>query len=324
MRAIQVGVGGFGNRWMEVLSGAEAVELAGIVDVNESVLNSQGQRYDVLGEARFTQLDRALKELEPELVVCVTPPAFHRPVAEAAFSAGAHVLSEKPMAGNRSDCLAMVEAAEKSEKLLVISQNYRYRPLTLAVLDVIRGGELGEPEFVQVSFFKAPQFRGFRRKMRYPLIVDMAVHHYDLMRAFFGDPEWTVVGSQNPSWSGFEHDAALHQVFGFRKGAIVSYSGSWCTTGPETTWTGDWRIECSGGAVSIAGDKVLIRRNDFTREVELPAGPGPQERVLEAFVTAVAEGGTPETHGRDNLKSMERVFKSVESAETGKRVLFEA
>ena len=323
MRGIQVGVGGFGNRWMEVLSTTDAVELAGIVDVNEETLNAQGERYGIPANSRFPDLDKALKELEPELVVCVTPPAFHRRVAEAAFSAGAHVLSEKPMAGTWSDCVAMVEAAEKAEKMLAVSQNYRYQAHTLAAREVVRGGELGEPEFVQVSFFKAPRFGGFREKMRYPLIVDMAIHHYDLMRAFLGDPEWAVVGSCNPSWSWFDHDAAHHQVFRFRGGAVVSYSASWCTTGQETTWTGEWRIECAKGALSIVGDKVLVREVKATRELEVPDGPGPQERLLDGFVSGAAEGRAPETHGRDNLKSMEMVFKSVESAETGEKVFFE-
>ena len=116
MRAIQAGVGGFGKRWMEVLSAADGTELAGIVDVNEQVLNSQGERYGVDEAVRFTDLDEALKELEPELVVCVTPPESRRRVAESAFSAGAHVLSEKPMAETWSDCVKMVEAAETGEK----------------------------------------------------------------------------------------------------------------------------------------------------------------------------------------------------------------
>ncbi len=323
MRTIQVGVGGFGNRWMEVLSTADAAALIGIVDVNEEKLSAQGERYGVPKEARFTDLEEALAKLEPDLVVCVTPPAFHREVAEKAFSAGAHVLSEKPMAEAWSDCVAMVEAAEKAGRLFAVSQNYRYQPHTAAARDFLREGSLGEPEHVQVSFFKAPHFGGFREKMRYPLIVDMAIHHYDLMRAFLGDPEWTVAASRNPSWSWFGHDAAHHQVFRFRSGAVVSYSGSWCTTGPETTWTGDWRFECAGGALSIAGDKVLVTEGKSTRELNVPGSPGPQERVLEGFVRCGVGGGAPETHGRDNLKSMEMVFKSVESAETGKKVLFE-
>ncbi len=323
MRAIQVGVGGFGNRWMEVLSSADAVELAGIVDVNESVLDAQGERYGVAKEARFTDLDAALKELKPELVVCVTPPASHREVAQAAFSAGAHVLTEKPMAGSWSDCLAMVEAAEKADRLFAVSQNYRCYPYVLAAREVLRGGELGEPEFVQVSFFKAPHFGGFREKMRYPLIVDMAIHHYDLMRAFLGDPEWTLVASCSPSWSWFEHDAAHHQLLRFRSGAVVSYTGSWCTTGEETTWTGDWRLECARGTLTIAGDKVFVKKGDSTREVAPPEHADAQERMLDAFVSSAGEGTAPETHGRDNLKSMEMVFKSVESAETGNKVLFE-
>ena len=55
------------------------------------------------------------------------------------------------------------------------------------------------------------------------------------------------------------------------------------------------------------------------RAIQVGVG-GFGERWIE--VLSAADGRLSETHGRDNLRSMEMV-KSVESAETGEKVLFE-
>ena len=44
------------------------------------------------------------------------------------------------------------------------------------------GTPCGEVGTVTTEFFKAPRFGGFREQMAYPLLVDMAIHQFDLAR----------------------------------------------------------------------------------------------------------------------------------------------
>src|SRR5262245_38550598 len=55
-------------------------------------------------------IDRA----RPEIVVIATPPHLHHQIALQAFAAGAHVLCEKPLAMNRAEAQAMVDAAARA------------------------------------------------------------------------------------------------------------------------------------------------------------------------------------------------------------------
>jgi predicted dehydrogenase len=47
---------------------------------------------------------------------------------------------------------------------------------------------------------------------------------------------------------------------------------------------------------------------------------GGHRGVIEDFVGAIRNGGTPETAGTDNIKSFAMVLAAIESAEGGRRV----
>ena len=63
-------------------------------------------------------------------------------------------------------------------------------------------GDLGTVSAAAVQFFRGPHFGGFRETMAYPLVVDMAIHHFDLMRFLLDRDPVAVSGrSWNPPWS---------------------------------------------------------------------------------------------------------------------------
>ena len=120
------------------------------------------------------------------------------------------MLVEKPLAGTREDCLALVETARRLGRELAVSQNYRYRPVIETARRVIASGRLGAIGQAQVDFRIHHDFRGtFRESMADPLILDMAVHHFDLIRFVTGlEPRRVAATSWNPPWSQFGGDAS--------------------------------------------------------------------------------------------------------------------
>ena len=134
-----------------------------------------------------TDLEAALAAAGADVAVAVVPPAAHREVATRCLEAGLPVLVEKPLAGTREDCLALVETAQRLGRELAVSQNYRYRRVIETARQVIASGRLGAIGQAQVDFRIHHDFRGtFRESMDDPLIVDMAVHHFDLIRFVTG------------------------------------------------------------------------------------------------------------------------------------------
>src|ERR687885_73255 len=71
------------------------VEVVGVADVNRALAE---ERAEELGCPAFDDYRALLAETRPDVVVIMTPHPFHAEVAVAAFEAGCHVLTEKPMA----------------------------------------------------------------------------------------------------------------------------------------------------------------------------------------------------------------------------------
>ncbi len=321
LRVIQVGVGGFGRGWLNVLKNAEDVRPVALVDVNEEALRKAAETLQLSPSQCFTDYGRALREVDADAVVNVTPPPAHREVALKAFQRKLHVLTEKPLADSMASAKEMVAAAERAGRILMVSQNYRYRRWARTLMRIVAEKQIGAVNACSVRFAKAPAFTGsFRLQMEYPLLVDMSVHHFDLMRAILGqDPVDIYVRSWNPPWSWFKHDARCLAIIGMAGGTNVVYDASWVTRGPETSWDGKWRIEGSKGTAELRGDKVILCKDAKTEEaVELAHLPAEnQDYSILELKRAIETKTAPETSGAQNLPTLAMIFAALDSASAG-------
>ena len=248
---------------------------------------------------------------------------MHHEVALAAFEHGLHVLTEKPLADSMHHAQMMVAVAEAAGKTLMVSQNYRYRPWARTMRELIQSGEFGPPDNISIRFAKALKFDGsFRFQMAHPLMRDMSIHHFDLMRAVTGrEPVSVYARTWKPTWSWFEDDPCAAAIFELEGGLKAIYEGTWVTRGRETTWDGYWSVECPGAVIELRSDRVHVIPAEHPDEdalVEMPQEVrSGQSAVLVEFQRAVAEGAEPETSGRDNLRTLAMCFAAMESSRTG-------
>jgi predicted dehydrogenase len=345
LKAILVGVGGFGRRWVQVLSANPPVEVAALVDINPAALEEAAAKLRVAKECCFDSAKKALAKVKADLLINVTPPAVHKPIALAAFQAGLHVLTEKPLADTPANCRAMVAAASRYRRKLMVSQNYRFAPWARTVRKLIDEQALGALGSCSIRFYKRPDFgQSYRVTMNYPLLVDMSIHHFDLMRyCLHTDPVRVSATGWNPRWSYFRHQAACQVLLEMStrvpaERAHVTYDANWVARGRETGWNGDWRIECAEGCIWVTerSGEMVVELDPGTGRARLPAGTrgtpptvtaqaGPvplvpmprsgQEYSLSEMVAAISDKREPETSGRDNLKSVAMVFAAVDSIE---------
>jgi len=324
IRILQVGVGSFGKSWVDIIKKSPEWELAGIVDTNKEVLQSVAKEYHIPSERCFTSLEEAIKKTEPSAIMNATPPKFHKDTSIIAFNAGLDVLTEKPLSDNMKDAQEMVEYAQVKNKKIMVSQNYRYRRQPRTVRKIIKDSIIGRIGYIVINFQRGPRFGGFRKEMDYPLLVDMAIHHFDLMRYITGEnPVSIYTKSMNPYWSWFKGDASAHILIEFEKDIQISYSGSWVSTGRETSWDGDWEIYGEKGTILWKDSRIYVVSGGKTEEVE-PIKTDREDRYLSLyeFYCALKENREPETGGKDNLYSLSMVFKSIESAKSGTPVSF--
>ncbi|MGC5172538.1 Gfo/Idh/MocA family protein [Microbacterium sp. DT81.1] len=338
VRIIHVGLGGWGGNWARtVVPSVPSVDVVGIVDPHGPTLESVAADIGVAADVSFGSLGDALAAVDADAVVITSPVATHVPLALTALEAGKHVLVEKPLANTVEEARTAAARAEELGLILQVSQNYRNYPAPRTVRNLLANGVLGELTAINIDFRKwdndAPKETHRHYAFPHPLINDMAIHHFDLLRMITGHEAVSVFAKVgDPSFSKYDEEASAVITIEMEDGLVVSYRGSWLSRGLETAWAGEWSIQGeqgelfftsrAGGEVEDAsGDVVTIRRPGRIRAKKVPLEPADMvDRVagLEIFARAVARGDVPESTGRENLGSLALMEAAARSAASGR------
>lgn len=322
-RIVQVGVGGMGQVWTALVAESSYWEASAYVDNSKSNLMAAATRHGMPKPRCFRDVQSALQSVEADALLDVTPQQFRKEVCLAAFGSGLDVLCEKPLADTMSNALDLVRAAEAAGCTLMVAQNYRYQAIMQTARRFIAQGRLGAVGYVGVSFHKGPHFGGYREEMVYPLLLDMSIHHFDLLR-FLLDADVVAVQGQSSSapWNWNRGDATLMAQLEMSTGVVVNYLGSWVSTGWETDWNAHWRIEGSKGVLMIEGEVLYFSdKAGHRRKVPLIKYPlSHQACLLDLFAKSLDKGTMPETSGINNLNSLGTTHAMVRAVEEQRRV----
>jgi predicted dehydrogenase len=330
-RILQVGVGGYGAHWLPTVLGApERATYVGLVDVDAAALGAAAARAGLPAERCFRTLEEALARVEADLVLCVVPPAHHEAVITPALARGLHVLTEKPIADTPAATQRILAAARASRGSLTVAQKGRYHPWVRRFRQALAEGAIGRLNHVTLHY-RAPLFRwgasGFRHRMADPLLVEMSIHHFDLLRALLGRDAVAVSGrSWNWAWSEFAGDVAASLVFTMEGGVPVVYEGNCISSGDLTSWYGDIRAEGEHGALTMVFPRLYIARRganqnhvaglreDLMVVTEPDAG---QPVLFNELLDAIEAGRPAETAAEDNLRTMAMLFAAVDACHSG-------
>lgn len=80
------------------------------------------------------------------------PPSRHADLSIAALRAGKAVLCEKPFALSAQEARAMVAAADETGLLLMEAFHYRYHPMFVRIMEIVRSGRLGRLRRIDALF----------------------------------------------------------------------------------------------------------------------------------------------------------------------------
>lgn len=327
LRVVHVGVGLWGRSWAELIAGARGYSLAGVA---EAGANGRAWAKRELGVPAFRDLPGALRATGADVVVLASPPSTHRPLAELALAEGCHVLVEKPLAMSLADAAAIAAAADTSGRHAMVSQNYRFRRQSRALRELVRERRLGRLLGVRISCRRDLRDawisrRDWRGRMPHPYLLDMAIHHVDMLRMITG-AEVAEVDAR--SWpvpdSPFGHDPTVHALLTLADGTPVSYEGTWAEPLSQTSWNGDWELVGARGRATWSGGvgdalRGVVRfgsHREPARPLSLPALAAVDRLgVLAELRRAILAGDRPECSAADNLHSLATVFALARSTE---------
>lgn len=322
MRFLILGLGFFGRNWLREVLACPGCEVAGIVSKHPDLLAAVGEEFKVPASRRYATIEEGLDRSGADAAIVALPEMVHKAAIVAALERGLHVLTEKPLAMDMVEAAEVVRVARRARSSIVmVDQNYRWRPHTMALRRAAREGRIGR--VVSASYeFRQPIVRtttdAWREQMPHPYLHDIAVHHFDLLRVCTGlECSELVAFGVRPPWSWYRGVPALDAILAFDQGLSVSYTGSMVARGFSTPQDGIITLVGEGGTLRLEGDSQVRWYRDGQVEVIPPEAMPYSDTAyaLREFLAAIRERRRPETSVEDNVRSLAMVAAAITSVE---------
>lgn len=334
-RCLMIGAGGFAGHWARNILPAfcDRLQVVGLVDISPEPRRQSGDLLGVPETARFADMASAFAAVDADCCLIVIPPACHREAVLQATARGLDILSEKPIADTWEDCAAIYRAVRDSGVRMQVVQNYRYNATMLTFRRLLREGILGRTNYLMARFAADYRRRGawgvFRHEIPHSLLVEGAVHHFDMLRNLAGAPCATLAGWEwNPAWSSFDGESSATYVLRLANGILAHYEGNCSAAGKLNDWHREYyRAECEGGALVVDNDnqiRLWERAGGSGNRVTDVALDEPRyqghQAVLDQFLTWREGGPEPECVLVDNLQSAGMLFGAIEASQTNQTI----
>ncbi|MFN0166960.1 MAG: Gfo/Idh/MocA family protein [Bryobacteraceae bacterium] len=270
----------------------------------------------------YDNVRHLLDDPEVNAVYIGTPPHVHMEETLQAAEAGKHVLCEKPMALNSTECRAMIDACRRAGVQLAICYYQRFNTRHQQIKRWLETGGIGRPTSALVNF--AYRYRAKEGLWRHdPKIsgggpmMDLGVHCLDLLTWLcgpVGDIQ-AIVDSLDPA-SRVEDTATL--LLRMQSGMQAVITTHWTTQGFEPEQFNRLEIHGTEGSILAAptfskdssGVLRLHRPDGIEDHSVSPGGVRPHIGLLEAFAGAVDNGGPSPIPGEAGLMHLEIIERA--------------
>lgn len=325
---------------LPALEKARGVKLTALCDGGEDLLQAMGARFNVRN--LYTDYNHFLHEAEIDAVLIAVPDTFHVPLADRALRAGKHVLVEKPLGINSSECAQLCELVEQTKLTLQVGAMKRHDP-GIAFAAQFAKERLGEILSVS-AWYRDSIFRSEIQDALLPPIVSSANSV---------KPAYDPKNTDRRHYSLVTHGAHLFDTVRYLAGEIVSVSSCLAEKYEQFSWHGMFNLEKGavghfelsvkvngefGEGYVVHGEYGSVEVRTFlpfyyrssevrafdgrTRQWHTPLGANsnPYRNQIEAFACSVLGRGAANPNEKDGL-AVVRLLEAVEaSVESGKRI----
>ncbi|MEO6313840.1 MAG: Gfo/Idh/MocA family oxidoreductase [Chitinophagaceae bacterium] len=150
--------------------------------------------------AGFTDLDLFIKNSRVDIVYISTPHPMHFKEALACLENNIHVLCEKPLTLNATQCEKLIAASEKYQCFLMEAMWIRFLPGIQKVLSIIKEGAIGNVISIKASMgYKAPKNesnRYFNPDLGGGSLLDLGIYPVFLAQLLLGKPSGVIAGGK--------------------------------------------------------------------------------------------------------------------------------
>ena len=351
-----IGCGGIANgKHMPSLKKVKDCEMVAFCDILVERAEKACADYGTENAKVYEDYRDLLADQTIDVVHVCTPNRSHSEITVAALESGKHVMCEKPMAINSVEAKKMLDAAERTGKLLTIGYQSRFREDSIYLKKEAEAGVFGDIYYAKATALRrraVPTWGVFLNEEEQgggPLI-DIGTHALDLTLWTMNNykPKYCVGTTyhklnkdteQGNAWGNWDPEkfTVEDSAFGFivmENGATIVLESAWALN------TLDYREAVTSVCGTLAGADMIegLRINGIRHNVQYTVKPefkgagaafndskkGENASAREArlWIEAVRGGAAPITKP-EQAYCVTRILEGIyESAKTGKPYYF--
>jgi predicted dehydrogenase len=264
---------------------------------------------------------------EVDVIYIVLPNGMHAEYTIRGHQAGKHVLSEKPMANTPAECQAMIDAARKANRKLMVAYRCRYEPFNQEMIRLARQQELGPVKIILTdagfNIGDPAQWRLKKDLAGGGSLRDIGIYALQAARYISGEEpvEVNAMLYSTPGDPRFkEVEESINFQLRFPSGILAN-----CTSSYGCAYRSHFRALARDGyfeldpAMSYTGLRLRLNRGNGLEERLLP------ERdhfaaEMEHMSECVLENKEPLTPGEEGLRDLKIMMAIYEAAGSGRTV----
>jgi predicted dehydrogenase len=306
------------------------VQCVAIYNRTRAKAEALARTFDV--PAVYDNAQLLLEREQLDFIDIVTGVETHAPLVHMACDRRLPVICQKPMSVSLDEAQAMVARCRGTGTPFFVHENWRWQTPMRAVKDILASGAIGEPFRARIDMISGfPVFKNqpALKELRQFILTDLGSHILDAARFFFGEAESLYCQSQRIHGDIQGEDVAtvmLRMNGGMTVLCEMAYAENALEREcfPETLMF----VEGECGSLELApGCQIRLTTAAGTQLRRFlpvryawcePAYAVVQSSIVDChrnLAAAIRGNGKAETTGDDNLRTLQLVFKSYESAE---------
>ncbi|SHE38828.1 Predicted dehydrogenase [Seinonella peptonophila] len=286
--------------------------------------------------------DELIEDEEIEILDIAIPPDQQLSVVQKAVK-HKHIrgiLCQKPLAMNLDEAYEIVKLCEEAGIKLAVNSNMRYDPAMRALKSLLDQNVLGDAVLATIEMRAIPHWQDFLHQYKHIEILNMGIHHIDVFRYLFGNPERITAVTRKDPRTSFDHiDGISQYTFQYENDLMATSLDdvwAWPGEGTEEDIYIKWRVEgLDGMAQGTFGWPKFPERCPSTLAFTSKRFPDRWIRptwdrvwfpdafqgTMAQLLRAVETDTEPEISGKDNLSTMAAIdacYRSIDEKRTVK------
>lgn len=316
--------------WLEI----QGVRCVALYNRTVSKAHTMAQRFGI--PAVYDDPEEMLEKENLDFVDIITDVETHPRFVKMSAERGLAVICQKPMALSLPIAQDMVDTCRSHDVPFAIHENFRWQYPIRKMKKVLEENQIGKPFRARITFcssFPVCDNQPFLKELEQFILADVGSHILDVARFLFGEARGLYCLTQHIHKDIKGEDVAT-VIMQMDEGATVVCEMSYASRLEHERFPETYiNVEGENGSAELGPDfwlRITDANGTRSRRVVPPRYPWADpaydvvhssivpcnRNILEAFT----QNKPASTDGADNLKTVELVFASYESARTAQAI----